>query len=82
MACRLPVHGILQDKNTGVVCHFLLPGIFPTQELGKCKEQVCGSTSYPLGWLLSGKQKATSPGRGEAEAPVHPWWECKVEHLL
>ena len=25
------VHGILQDKNTGVVCHFLLPEIFPTQ---------------------------------------------------
>ena len=25
------VHGILQAKNTGVGCHFLLWGIFPTQ---------------------------------------------------
>ena len=27
------VHGILQVKNTGVVCHALLQGIFPTQGL-------------------------------------------------
>ena len=26
-----PVHGILQAKNTGVGCHLLLQGIFPTQ---------------------------------------------------
>ena len=38
MNCSLPgssVHGIFQariGKNTGVGCHFLLPGIFPTQE--------------------------------------------------
>ena len=25
------VHGILQGKNTGVGCHFLLQGIFPIQ---------------------------------------------------
>ena len=25
------VHGILQARNTGVGCHFLLQGIFPTQ---------------------------------------------------
>ena len=25
------IHGILPGKNTGVVCHFLLQGIFPTQ---------------------------------------------------
>ena len=24
------------DKNTGVACHFLLQGIFPTQELSLC----------------------------------------------
>ena len=33
-ACSLPgcsIHGICQDKNTGVVCQFLLQGIFPTQ---------------------------------------------------
>ena len=28
---RLPVHGIFPGKNTGVGCHFLLQGIFPTQ---------------------------------------------------
>ena len=34
MDCSLPgfsVHGILQARNTGVGCHFLLQGIFPTQ---------------------------------------------------
>ena len=34
MDCSLPgssVHGILQGKNTGVGCHVLLQGIFPTQ---------------------------------------------------
>ena len=34
--CSTPdifVHGILQGKNTGVGCHFLLQGLFLTQEL-------------------------------------------------
>ena len=26
------VHGIFASKNTGLGCHFLLQGIFPTQE--------------------------------------------------
>ena len=36
MDCDPPgssVHGIFQFKNTGVGCHFLLQGIFPTQRL-------------------------------------------------
>ena len=36
MDCSPPgssVRGIFQVKNTGVVCHFLLQGIFPTQGL-------------------------------------------------
>ena len=36
MDCSLPgssAHGILQGKNTGVGCHDLLQGIFPTQGL-------------------------------------------------
>ena len=36
MDCRTPgssVHGIFPGKNTGVSCHFLLHGIFPTQGL-------------------------------------------------
>ena len=35
MDCSLPgsfVHGDSLGKNTGVGCHFLLPGIFSTQE--------------------------------------------------
>ena len=34
MDCSPPgssVHGIFQERNTGVGCHFLLQGIFPTQ---------------------------------------------------
>ena len=36
MDCSLPgssVHGVFHGKNTVVVCHFLLQGIFPTQGL-------------------------------------------------
>ena len=36
MDCSLPgssVHGIFPGKNTGVGCHFLLQGNFPTQGL-------------------------------------------------
>ena len=34
MDCSLPgssIHGIFPGKNSGVGCHFLLQGIFPTQ---------------------------------------------------
>ena len=30
------VHGILSGKNTGVGCHALLQGIFPTQRMNLC----------------------------------------------
>ena len=30
------VHGIFSGKNTGVGCHFLLQGIFPTQGWNLC----------------------------------------------
>ena len=30
------VHGIFPGKNTGMGCHFLLQGIFPTQESNPC----------------------------------------------
>ena len=30
------VHEIFSGKNTGAGCHFLLQGIFPTQELNPC----------------------------------------------
>ena len=46
-----PVPGILQGKNTGVGCHFLLPGIFLTHN----KEEPIYSLSLPD---LSRKHKA------------------------
>ena len=30
------VHGIFPARNTGVGCHFLLQGIFPTQRWNSC----------------------------------------------
>ena len=39
MDCNLPgsfVYGTSQARNTGVACHFLLQGIFPTQESNLC----------------------------------------------
>ena len=39
MDCRPPgssVHGDCTGKNTGVGCHFLLQGIFPTQGSNLC----------------------------------------------
>ena len=39
MDCSPPgssVHGIFLGKNTGMGCHFLLQGIFQTQELNLC----------------------------------------------
>ena len=39
MDCSLPgfsVHGDSPGKNTGVGCHFLLQGVFLTQELNPC----------------------------------------------
>ena len=33
---RLPCPQDFSTKNTGVGCHFLLQGIFPTQELNSC----------------------------------------------
>ena len=32
VACQVPLCMDFPDKNTGVGCHFLLQGIFPTQE--------------------------------------------------
>ena len=50
MDCSLPcssIHGILQAKSTGVVCHFLLQRIFPTQGSNPGLRH-CGQTLYRL----------------------------------
>ena len=41
------IHGIPHDKNTGVGCHFLLQGIFPTQGLNPGLLH-CRQTLYQL----------------------------------
>ena len=52
------LHGIFSSKNTGVGCHFLLQGIFPTQGLNLCL--LCllqwQADSLPLCHLGSPKQ--------------------------
>ena len=48
--CRSPgssVHGILQARITGVGCHFLLQGFFPTQGSNSGLPH-CRPTFYPL----------------------------------
>ena len=52
-ACRgSSVHEISPGKNTGVGCHFLLQGIFPTQEL--YPHLLCWQVgSLPLSHLVS-----------------------------
>ena len=50
MDCSLPgssVHGIFPGNSTGVGCHFLLQGIFPTQESNPCLPH-CRQTLYRL----------------------------------
>ena len=47
VACQAPLSMRFSSKNTGVDCHFLLQGIFPTQgsNLGPLH---CRQTLYPL----------------------------------
>ena len=50
MGCSLPGssdHGIFPGKSTGVGCHFLLQGIFPTQGLNPGLQH-CRQTLYSL----------------------------------
>ena len=68
MDCSLPgssFHGHFPDKNTGVGCHALLQGVFPTQGLNPCLLRVLhwrgnsvplhhlGSLLLLLEWLIS-----------------------------
>ena len=46
------VHGIFPGMNTGVGCHFLLQGIFPTQGSNPCLPH-CRQTFYHLSFLFS-----------------------------
>ena len=65
MDCSLPgssVHGDSPGKNTGVGCHFLFQGIFPTQESNQhllclLHWQVGSLPLEPPGKLIKGKWK-------------------------
>ena len=46
------------DKNTGVGCHFLLQGIFPTQELNRHLLCLLHSKCIPYCWATRGSDKA------------------------
>ena len=58
MDCSLPVSSDYLSKNTGVGCHALLQGVFPTQGLNLCLLRLLHRQvgSLPLGnttWVLS-----------------------------
>ena len=65
--CNLPgssVHGDSPGKNTGVGCHFLLQGIFPTQGLNP------GVLHYR--WILSCLIHQGSPGGLKSQPFLSP----------
>ena len=79
------VRGILHDRNTGVGCHFLLQGIFPTQGLNLGLLH-CRQTLY----RLSHREDLTT-GQTEKshDSPFfiymsYSWWPCYVSwyHLF
>ena len=54
--CSLPgssVHGIFQAKSTGVGCHYLLQGLFPTQGLKPGVLYFRLSPAFQVGSLLN-----------------------------
>ena len=72
-ACQAPLSWGSPGKNTGVGCHFLLQGIFPTQGL---------SPRLPhCRWVLSSLNPAQirrPPVLGTVSAQVLGWFDCKV----
>ena len=95
MDCSLPgssVHGDSPDKNTGVGCHALLQGIFPTQRLNPRLLISSSYGDYPglLGWASvitrilkhrRGRQKRNQPegdfGRIVREIQGCQLWRCR-----
>ena len=68
MDCSPPdssVHGDSPGKNTGVGCHALLHGIFPTQGLNP------GSSALWVDSLLSHEGSPVYAGEGENEVEVN-----------
>ena len=92
MDCRPPgssVHGDFPGKNTGVGCHALLQGIFPTQGLNPslphCRQILYslshqGSPNTPTRRANFEKTDSTKfwQGCGIIETFIWCWWECKI----
>ena len=79
MNCSPPgssVHGDLPDKNTGVGCHALLQGIFPTQGLN--------AGLPPCRWILCHQSPQGNP-LFFSELHYYPervFWDCYPEHFM
>ena len=71
MACSLPassVHGILQAKNTGMGCHFLIQGNLPSSGT---------EPTSPASPALAGKFFITKPA-GKPLKPVSTSWRSQL----
>ena len=78
-----PVHGIFPGKNTRVVCHFILQGIFLTQGsnlhlLGLLHWQASSSPLSHLGSPIKGKKKESF----SFPYPFHPHLSVSVSFPL
>ena len=75
-----PVHGDSPGKSIGVVCHFLLQGIFLTQEPKK---------GFPGGKVVKNppanagdSSSIAGSGRSPAEGNVNPFQNSCLENLM
>ena len=78
-------------KNTGVGCHALLQGIFPTQRSNLCLLRLlhwqAGSLALappekPPVRMAVIKETTCWGGCGKKGTLVYYWWECKLVHPL
>ena len=58
-----PVHGDSPDKNAGVGCHALIPGIFPTQGSNSCLLQLLHCRWILYRWVTGEARPSTNAGK-------------------
>ena len=78
MDCRLPgssVHGDFPDKNTGVGCHFLHQGIFPTQGLNPgllhCRQILYQLSHQGIRGIQEGRGREARPEHSDSATTKH-----------
>ena len=70
-------------KNTGVGCHFLLQGIFPTQGLNPCLWcSALVSRFFPDTWEAPGRFFTTEPRGGPLFTILHSLLLHKIKYYL